>query len=73
MKAPDKTWLKLLSKWWHGEFKVDESPGIVAFYTEWHWTATVARRVVKFYLRHWQWFWSTLIALVALVVSVKAI
>lgn len=73
MKAENKTELKRLSKWWHGEVKVDESPRFFAVYTERHWTATAARKAVSFYVRHWQWFWSTLIALAALVVSVKAI
>lgn len=73
MKPTKPTWRQRLSKWWHGELKVWDTPGVFGFHTERHWTSTAARNVASFYMRHWQWVWSTLIALVALVVSIKAI
>lgn len=71
MKAAKKTWRNRFSKWWRGEFKTYDTPGVFGFYMERHWTATAARSVVSFYMKHWQWVWSTLIALAALVASLK--
>ena len=67
--------------WYHGtpktlEFDNDPGSGVVFmpyFYTEYHWTARVARSLVSFYLRHWQWLWTTILAIAALIISVAAL
>lgn len=56
----------------------DNEPGSSVFiapliYTEYHWSAKFVRVVVGFYLRHWQWFLSTTIAVLALYVAVLSL
>jgi len=61
--------LQKIIKWWEGESKMDppeSGPGYVMVpppYTEYHWRAKVARAIVTFYLRHWQWLWMAAIAI----------
>ena len=42
-------------------------------YVEHHWSAKALRAFVAFYLRHWQWIWSTVIAVAALYVAALAL
>ena len=66
--------LSRIKQWYDAESKVhefenDPNSSLVfmpSSYTEYHWSAKVARAIVSFYLRHWQWVWGTTIALVGL-------
>lgn len=70
-----------IKRWYNGESKMQEfdnapDSSIVImpyFYTEYHWSAKIARAIVGFYLRHWQWVWSTIIAVLGLYVAVLAL
>lgn len=70
-----------IKRWYEGEPKVQEIENdprssivfMPLIYTEYHWSAKVARAIVSFYLRHWQWLWSTAIALMGLYVAVLAL
>lgn len=42
-------------------------------YTEYHWSAKIARAIVGFYLHHWQWVWSTAIGVIGLYVAIIAL
>ncbi|CAN7761207.1 hypothetical protein LJR296_006970 [Cupriavidus necator] len=61
-------------RWYEGDTRIQEfdndpdSPVVIlpGLYTEYHWTATVARALVAFYQRHWQWLWGILIAVATL-------
>lgn len=63
--------------WYEGETKLheyDQDPesGVIiypAIYTEYHWTAKVARACVTFYLKYWQFVWGTVIGVVGIFVS----
>lgn len=68
-----------VKEWYNGEVKIyefdnDSDDGSLyvmpMIYTEYHWTAKAARNVVTFYIQHWQWIWSTLIAFLALYATV---
>lgn len=67
--------IKAIKRWYDGEAKMTEGysgTGIVimpAPYTEYHWTARIARTIVQFYLSHWQWIWGTAIALLGIYVA----
>lgn len=64
-----------IRRWYEGEAKVrtypnDPSSALYIFpspYAEYHWTAKFARALVVFYLEHWKWIWTTVIAVVAIV------
>ena len=70
-----------IKRWYDGEPKMHEfenHPNSSAFfmpmpYTEYHWSAKVARAIVGFYFRHWQWVVTTIIAVVAIYVSVLSL
>jgi hypothetical protein len=40
-------------RWYHGRMKSFDSPGVYGVYTEMHWTARRARKIVKFWNAHW--------------------
>jgi hypothetical protein len=69
--------IEILKKWYSGETIFDDPhkyPGIIYItlpYQKYHWTASLLRTIVKFYLNHWQWFWGTVIALMALFINNK--
>lgn len=67
--------MKWLSEWYNGKMVVPESHGFVIFgpHFEYHWTARIARALVAFYLRKWEWIWTTLIAVASLWVAVLAL
>lgn len=56
-----------IKRWYEGETKMDEfknDPNSSVFvmpliYTEYHWTARIARSIVGFYFQHWKWLWPT--------------
>jgi hypothetical protein len=68
-------------RWYEGDGKTevyenDPESSIVFmphFYTEYHWTARIARRLVGFYRRNWQFVWTTGIALGGLYLAWRAI
>lgn len=66
---------KAIKRWYEGEAKMTEAevgPNhmfIPAAYTEYHWTARVARAVVQFYLTHWKWLWGAAITLLGIYVA----
>jgi hypothetical protein len=70
--------LKRIRAWYEGTHKTirhDNDPGsdvwfMPSFVTEYHWTARFAHALVEFYLRHWQWLWTTVIAVGGLMLSV---
>jgi hypothetical protein len=67
-----------IKRWYEGETKLlefENDPNssvfiMPSFYTKYHWSAMIARIVIGFYLRHWQWVWSTIIAVLGLYVAV---
>jgi hypothetical protein len=69
----------LIKRWYNGEQKIrkNDPESLVSFvpgvYTEYHWSAKIARAIVAFYLRHWQWVWGMIIAIVSLYISVLAL
>lgn len=71
----------LIKCWYDGESKMQEfengPDSSIAFmpyvYTEYHWSAKIARAIVDFYSRHWQWVWSTIMAVLGLYVAVLAL
>lgn len=70
-----------IQRWYNGESKIldfeneyDSSTIIMPFiYTEYHWSAKIARAIVSFYLRHWQWIWSTIMTGIGLYVAIIAL
>ncbi|MDY0331770.1 MAG: hypothetical protein RBR52_14930 [Thiomonas sp.] len=58
------------------EFENDpDNPHVIMtlLYTEYYWSAKIARAIVGFYLRHWQWVWKTIIVVLGLYVAVLAL
>lgn len=70
-----------IKRWYEGETKLHEFENdpnssvliMPLVYVEHHWSAKIARAVVGFYLRHWQWLWSTMIAVVGLYFAALAL
>lgn len=52
-----------IRKWWDGETKAYDIPGVIGWHTERHWTSDAVHVVWGFYLRHWKWLWGTAIAI----------
>lgn len=73
--------LRAIKRWYDGrtviqEFENDPQSSAVIFpmvYTEYHWSAKIARAVVGFYSRNWQWLWGAGIAIASLYVAVIAL
>lgn len=64
-------------RWYHGKtMAVENDPSSLVvfhgFHTERHWTALCARALVEFYLAHWKWLWSTMIAVAGVAAAVYA-
>lgn len=49
----------IIKKWYNGTYIHYESHAIIGGYTSYHWTAKIARRLVKFYFDNWKWIWTT--------------
>lgn len=70
-----------IKRWYSGETKIDdlevdpELPGFIGpmIYTEYHWSAKIARIIINFYLQNWQWVWSTIIGALGLCTAVFAL
>lgn len=70
--------LKRFNRWYKGktmieEFDNDPTSYIIVhplIYTKRHWTAMVARTLITFYLKHWQWLWATAIGSASLWVAI---
>ncbi|WP_343662385.1 hypothetical protein [Ralstonia sp.] len=64
--------------WYQGETRLDDpfnDPNSPIFFVpaprqEYHWSARIARTLIHFYLRNWQWFWVTGIAAATLYYTV---
>ena len=67
--------MKWLSEWYNGKLVIPDNHGLFVFgpHFGYHWTARIARAVVAFYGRKWEWIWSTLIALASLWAAVAAL
>ena len=70
--------LKWLSEWYNGSWtKVDQlKPNEYVTFSgglEYHWTAQIARALVSFAQKKWEWIVGTAIALAALWVSVLSL
>jgi hypothetical protein len=73
--------IEKVRRWYSGNSVVEtfeNDPSSTIFiapmvYTDYHWTAKLARALVGFYLRHWQWVWSTVLTLAGLWLAVLAL
>ncbi|HHQ4757400.1 hypothetical protein [Aeromonas hydrophila] len=73
--------IKHIKDWYNGEVKIDEfdndSDGSLyimpMIYTKYHWTAKIARNIVSFYLKHWQWVWTTTLGFFTLYAAILAL
>jgi hypothetical protein len=54
--------IELIKSWYKGT-PVDVS-GFINPYFKRHWTAKLARLIVGFYLRYWQWLWGISITVI---------
>lgn len=57
--------------WYEGKFVLHENDPVsgvvfIGGYYERHWTATIARALVHFYLEHWKWLWGFGLSVVGL-------
>jgi hypothetical protein len=70
---------KAIKRWYEGEAKMTEGiygNGLTLApmpYTEYHWTARLARSFVQFYLDHWKWLWGAAITLLGIYVAYLSI
>jgi len=67
-----------IKRWYEGDWIAwendpNDSIIVIGGNYERHWTAEIARLLVSFYLKHWQWCWGTIIALVSLYVALLAL
>jgi hypothetical protein len=66
--------LSIIKRWYNGTGVIhdgDNDPDSTVFImpsysTEYHWSAKMARAMVDFYIRNWQWVWGTVIGAVGL-------
>jgi len=69
-------WIGKIRSWYQGTYVEPQNDprSMFVFMTgtyRRHWTARCARVFVEFYLRHWQWVWGTIVALVAACLAAK--
>jgi hypothetical protein len=70
-------WRKIRGKiigWYEGEFELyknDPNSSVVIIGGDYrrHWTAVVARTLVRFWLEHWKWIVGVAVAISAVVVN----
>jgi|ADGO01.1.fsa_nt_gi hypothetical protein len=62
--------IKAIRDWYDGEL-VDIGGPFIGFYHRYHWTASTARVLVEFWLRHWKWIIGSGAAFVAWVLTFK--
>ncbi len=69
--------MKWLSEWYNGKLVQPHNPPdsylIFGPHFQYHWTARIARAVVAFYIKNWQWLWGTAIGLAGLWVAVLSL
>lgn len=67
--------MKWFKDWYNGKLVIPANHGLLVFgpHFEYHWTARIARAVVAFYLRKYEWIWSTLIGLAGLWAAIAAL
>lgn len=73
--------LKWIRQWYNGkttmlEFENDPNSRVVvlpAWITTYHWTARIARSLVKFYLQNWQFVWGTAIGLIGVIIGLLSL
>lgn len=55
---------------WEGEeyYLEDRIPGIR--YKK-HWTSKIVHMLIDFYLKHWQWIWTTIISIIAIIITLN--
>jgi hypothetical protein len=59
-------------RWWRGEWKAHDVPGVIGVYHEQHWTARVCHSVVDYvWQHHWQ-FISAVIAVAGIIAAIKS-
>jgi hypothetical protein len=53
-----------IARWYNGEYVApDYDPHIVMMgHQRYHWSARAVRSLVEFYLEHWKWLWTPIIA-----------
>jgi hypothetical protein len=78
MAARKKVPSNIIGRWYEGKLvPVEREPNsrsaVRLLHYERHWTARVARVLVKFYLKNWQWLIGTIIAVVSLGIAVLAL
>lgn len=72
--------VNILKRWYEGKFVIMEFandpdsciiilPGVRR---EYHWTARLARSVVRFYILNWQWFWTMAASIAATIAGFLA-
>lgn len=69
--------LKPIKQWYQGktvvhEFESNPVEGIYVYplvYQEYHWSAKAVRTIVGFCREHWQWLIGTVLAVIAIIVS----
>lgn len=63
-----------IKNWYQGESKIfsssSENGAFIWLYEQRHWTANIVRYLVNFYSKHWEWLWSTLIAIAGLSIGI---
>jgi hypothetical protein len=70
--------LQFIANWYEGEYVLYDNPPdscvvkIGGSYKR-HWTASLARIFVSFYLKHWQWIWTTTIAIFSIWIAIIAL
>lgn len=73
--------LKWIRQWYSGRTEMlefDNDPNSVVFVfpawiTHYHWTARIARSLVAFHSKHWQFVWGTAIGVASLVVGILSL
>lgn len=58
-----------IKKWWNGvDINLENNPDSPVFFIGWHndkhWTSKLAHILCDFYLKHWQWIWGIVVAII---------
>lgn len=62
--------MNVIKRWYDGEQtsplrKINGRLVVVPTTTRRHWTARITRKIIKFYLKYWQWIWTSIFFIVA--------
>lgn len=63
--------INLIKNWYNGKYIPLEGNNIFGGFTHHHWTAQIARKLVKFYFDHWKWIWTTGILILLALLKVR--